>query len=226
MKTKTIHFTSVLLAALLTVASGADARPNRSQVSRGVPGQFDYYAVALSWSPSYCAARKDPDQCAPGRQLGFVLHGLWPQYAKGYPQSCSTERLPGDVRGKYHLLFPSEKMIEHEWKKHGTCSGLDAGAYFALSAKMKDQIVIPRVLQQPPQPVRMSPGELVQAFKSANAGMAVNSVLPFCADGGRFLREVQVCYDKAGASTACNDGEVKRAANSCRQQNFLVQSVR
>ena len=223
--------TTTLLFSLLAVSVDAGARHSHSHSNshkhaRAEPGQFDHYAVALSWSPSYCATRNDPSQCAPGRQLGFVLHGLWPQLANGYPDTCSRERLPADVRGKYNMLFPSEKMIDHEWTKHGTCSGLDAGAYFALTARLKDQTVVPKVLQQPAAPVRMSPGELVQAFKAANGTQVPNSVLPFCGDGGRFLREVHVCYSKAGASTSCSDSEVKRAANSCRQQNFLVQSVR
>ena len=54
-----------------------------------VPGQFDYYVLALSWSPSYCAGeagQNDQQQCAPGRRFAFVVHGLWPQYNKGWPE--------------------------------------------------------------------------------------------------------------------------------------------
>ena len=218
--------TTTLLAALLAVSSHADARRSHHAGARAEPGQFDHYAVALSWSPSYCASHTDPTQCDRARPLGFVLHGLWPQLAKGFPESCSRERLPAEVRARYSVLFPSAKMIDHEWQKHGTCSGQDAASYFALTARLKDQLLIPAVLQQPAAPVRMSPGELIHAFKAANTGMVVNSVLPFCGDGGRFLREVHACYSKAGASTSCSESEVKRAANSCRQQNFLVQSVR
>jgi ribonuclease T2 len=192
----------------------------------GEPGRFDYYAVALSWSPSYCANRNDPDQCAIGRRLGFVLHGLWPQYERGYPESCSTEKLPPQVRKQYSGLFPSERLAEHEWKKHGTCSGLDPAAYFTLSGKLKNQVTIPRPFQQPATPVRVSYSEFVQAFKSANPKMQQYSVLPFCAAGGRYLREVHVCYDKRGASRSCSEGQVKRSYSSCRQETFLLQNVR
>src|SRR4051812_35381200 len=112
------------IAALLLCAS-ADARQPHHE-ARGDAGQFDYYAVALSWSPSFCATRGDNAECDRSRPLGFVMHGLWPQYANGYPESCSNERLPADVRAKYASLFPSPTLIDHEWKKHGTCSGLDA----------------------------------------------------------------------------------------------------
>lgn len=205
----------------LMLATGAMAAPR----SQGTPGEFDFYVLSLSWSPTFCLTHPDNEQCS-GKGYGFVLHGLWPQLAKGFPESCSRERLPAEVRARYSVLFPSAKMIDHEWQKHGTCSGQDAASYFALTARLKDQLLIPAVLQQPAAPVRMSPGELIHAFKAANTGMVVNSVLPFCGDGGRFLREVHACYSKAGASTSCSESEVKRAANSCRQQNFLVQSVR
>lgn len=208
----------LLLIALLATAAGAQAR------GRDVPGQFDYYAVALSWSPSYCATHRDPVQC--NRGLGFVLHGLWPQHEAGYPQSCSREPLTIAAQNNYAPLFPSPKLVVHEWSKHGTCSGLAPDAYFALSAKLKGQVNIPAAYQRPVAPVRASPGEFVQAFKAANPSMAVNSVLPFCDAGGRFLREVHACFAKDGRSRSCSAGQVKRSYNSCRQETFLLQSVR
>ena len=212
-------YRSLLLIALLALTSGAQAKPPKSQ-----PGQFDYYTVAMSWSPSYCATHRDPAQC--GRGLGFVLHGLWPQHEAGYPQTCSTEKLPGAVKATYVSLYPSPKMIGHQWSKHGTCSGLDPAAYFSLSSKMKDQLAIPAAYQQPASPLRATPGELAQAFKAANPGMVVNGVLPFCDNGGRFLREVHACFDKGGRSRSCNQGEVKRSYNSCRQESFLLKNVK
>ncbi len=210
---------STLLIVALLGATGAQAKPPRA-----APGQFDYYAVTLSWSPSYCATRRDPNQC--GRGHGFVLHGLWPQFEKGYPQQCSTEKLPDNVRGSYAAIFPSPKLITHEWRKHGTCSGLDPAAYFALSAKLKNKLVIPKPYLQPAAPVRATPGEFVQLFRSANPGIPVDSVLPFCADGGRFLREIRACFTRDGASRPCSNGEIKRSYNSCRQESFLLQSTR
>lgn len=45
-------------------------------------GQLDYYVMALSWSPNWCALegdRKGSDQCDTRHDHGFILHGLWPQ---------------------------------------------------------------------------------------------------------------------------------------------------
>ena len=212
---------TLLLIVLFGAAAGAQARGGND-----APGRFDYYAMALSWSPSYCATNRDPVQCDTGRKLGFVLHGLWPQYEAGYPEQCSREQLPGAVRARFSAIYPSEKLIGHEWRKHGTCSGLDPEAYFALSARLKEQLVIPRQFQQPSQPVRVGNADFIRAFSDANPGMARDAVLPFCAGGGRFLREIHACFDKSGRSRSCSNGEIKRSYSSCRQQSFLLESVR
>ena len=220
---------SVLLAAtLLTglmVTASAGAGP-RHQRSEGEPGQFDYYAVALSWSPAFCATHDDPNQCAPGRQTGFVLHGLWPQYERGYPQSCSNERLSSADMARYAGLYPSPKMIGHEWSKHGTCSGLNPAAYFGLSSKLRGQVAIPAAYQRPSQPVRTSYADFVGAFRAANPRLPEHSVLPFCGAGGRFLNEIHACFDKGGAGISCGPAEVRRSENTCRQPSFLIQAAR
>ncbi|CDG83338.1 ribonuclease T2 family protein [Janthinobacterium agaricidamnosum] len=218
------------LLILLLLASGAQARERRHAAPVGEAGQFDYYMLSLSWSPSYCATRSNPDadpgQCGNGRRLGFVLHGLWPQYDKGYPQSCSTAQLPDNVRAKYAGLYPSPSLIDHEWPKHGTCSGLAPAAYFDLSAKLKNSLQIPSAYRQPAAPVRVTYSDFTRAFQSANPALASNAVLPFCTRGGEFLQEIRVCYDKNGASQSCAPQELKRSHSSCGQPSFLLRSVR
>jgi ribonuclease T2 len=52
-----------------------------AQGTAAAPGAFDYYVLALSWSPQYCATatnNADRSQCSVPH--GFVVHGLWPQY--------------------------------------------------------------------------------------------------------------------------------------------------
>ena len=49
-------------------------------------GEFDYYVMALSWSPNWCALEgeaKGSPQCDTKEDHGWVLHGLWPQYHRG-----------------------------------------------------------------------------------------------------------------------------------------------
>jgi ribonuclease T2 len=218
-----IH-TTLLLAAALSCGSAAAAKDKRV----GSPGEFDYYALALSWSPSYCATngKRDPNQCGSGRRLGFVLHGLWPQYENGYPQSCSREPLPDPLRRKYEGIYPSPKLIGHEWKKHGTCSGLAPEQYLAMSARLKDAVVVPAAYRAPDQPVRVTTAQFKETFRAANPKLADGAIVPFCSGAGRFLREIRVCYRKDGASRSCGQVETRLSQKSCGQPSFLLQSVR
>lgn len=212
---------AVAAAAALLGAAPAQARGDQ-------PGVFDYYVLSLSWSPEYCAGRggNDPVQCASGRQLGFVLHGLWPQYERGYPQSCGRAKLPGRLRDQYEGIYPSPKLIGHEWNKHGTCSGLEPEQYLALSARLKDGLKIPAAFQRPQQPVRVSPGQFEAEFHKANPWLARDAVLPVCGSGGRFLREARVCYAKDGKSRSCSPEAIAYSQKSCGQSTFLMKNVK
>jgi ribonuclease T2 len=215
----------VLIGVLLCSGTAQASRHHRSK-SVGEPGQFDYYAMALSWAPAFCATHDDPVECAPGKRAGFVLHGLWPQYSKGYPQSCSTERLSDADRVRYAALYPSPNMITHEWSKHGTCSGLPPAAYFALSEKLRGQLAVPPAYLRPAQPVKTTVADFAATFRAANPRLPDNAVLPFCSANGRFLNEIHACYDKSGAAMSCGAAEVRRSQNTCRQDSFILQGVR
>jgi Ribonuclease T2 family len=122
-----------LLAAALLLVQPAEARHKRhksvaQESAARVPGDFDYYVLSLSWSPTYCAGdagQHDDQQCSPGRKFAFVVHGLWPQYTKGWPQDCPTNEAWIDQSQIDAMMdiMPSKKLIIHEWKKHGTCAG-------------------------------------------------------------------------------------------------------
>lgn len=215
---------TITLSMLLLISLGAGAR-EQGKLPVGEPGAFDYYALSMSWSPNFCATHRDPHQCATGRQFGFVLHGLWPQYQQGYPESCSSQRITPALERKYAPLFASPKLILHEWPKHGTCSGLAPEQYFDLTAKLKQGLVIPADYRRPSAPVRVSSAEFAQAFKASNPGLAEGGVLPFCSGGGRFLQEIHVCYSKSGQSQRCGVTEIKRSRHSCGQSSFLMESV-
>jgi ribonuclease T2 len=83
---------SVVAAVLTTAISAACAEG----FGQDEPSQFDFYVLSLSWSPSFCAASAERDferrpslQCG-GRPYSFVVHGLWPQYEKGFPEYCQV----------------------------------------------------------------------------------------------------------------------------------------
>ena len=76
-----------LLAFLVPAAAFA-----QNERRGGPAGEFDFYVLALSWSPGFCdtgGSERDRDQCSDGAGLGFVVHGLWPQFVRGFPSECS-----------------------------------------------------------------------------------------------------------------------------------------
>src|SRR5262245_31594406 len=168
---------------------------------RDAAGEFDYYALVLSWSPTYCAdagdRRNDP-QCSRGhgRPYAFVLHGLWPQHERGWPQDCrSSDRgwVPGPVAERMLDIMPSKQLVFHEYRKPGTCSGLGVDGYFALARKLYDKVKIPARFQNLTDD-RMMVGvaELLSEFQAANPGLKPDMLAVQCGGAGDRLREVRV----------------------------------
>lgn len=215
-------------AGLATVAwLLAMTQPGQAQQrSRGKAGEFDYYVTSLSWSPQYCAGKtnlppSDP-QCGTGRNYAFVLHGLWPQYNKGWPQFCaSASPVPQALIDQMLAIMPSAKLIQHEWDKHGTCDGATVEAYFAKAVKAFQAVKIPPALVRPDKPVTMTAAAIRQAFIEAGTpGLAAQSLVIGCS--GRYVSEVRVCMDKSLSPMACTGNP----QDSCRKGNLIFRPVR
>lgn len=210
----------VFLFAVLAFAQ-TDRRQN-------APGQFDFYVLSLSWSPSYCASAAERNggraadrQCA-GRPYAFVVHGLWPQYDKGFPSYCKVPapRLNRAIVGTMLDLMPSPRLVFHEWDRHGTCSGLSAGAYFETVRKARSAVKIPEPYLDPAEPALVSPGEVAEAFIKANPGLSYDDLAVTC-DSKR-LSEVHICIGKDFSFHACP--ETTRRA--CRRDKVLMPAIR
>ncbi|WP_394754359.1 ribonuclease [Crenothrix sp.] len=208
-----IIFNSLLILATLYASAQAAQKP------------FDYYVLSLSWSPQFCTTHPKDSQCT--REYGIVLHGLWPQYNKGYPKSCSKEWIATKLIRSFPDLYPSEKLAIHEWVQHGTCSGLSPTDYLKLSQKLKQSVVMPDVLQNLAKPLRVSSSQLNALMQKANPNLSNNAIAFSCADGGRFLQEIYLCFDKKGeTSAACGVDIQRRSRLSCGRPNFLIRNVR
>ncbi len=213
-------------AITVTPAAITTKRPDRTAAVRAA-GNFDYYILALSWSPDYCAANSgDIQQCALGRKLAFVLHGLWPEFDKGYPSSCTSEKLPAEVKAQFSGLFPNDSLFAHEWEKHGTCTGLSPQDYLTLARQIKSAVQIPNAFKAPEAPFRLSAGQLKQQFTAVNSRLSEASLAVFCSGSGRFLSELYICFSKAGEFTECSAEIMKDAAKSCQSADFLVRNIR
>jgi len=194
----------------------------------GDPGDFDYYSLVLSWSPTYCASnpgsRKEP-QCSGGRPYAFVLHGLWPQYERGWPEFCRTRKKPWVPRGVMNDMLdimPSKRLVIHQYRKHGTCSGLQPTRYFQLSRLLFERVAIPRRFVRPSKPIRTRPRDIKEAFLKANPDLAANMISVSCGSRRR-LREIKICMTREGLFRACGRNEQKRR---CRRGDVILPPVR
>jgi ribonuclease T2 len=171
----------------------------------GPGASFDYYLLSLSWSPQHCAEASDSStECAGSRPYGFVLHGLWPELARGRaPQHCpgpafDASLVSDDLRG----IMPSDRLIEHEWETHGACSGLSQADYFRAAARAYRLVKIPPAFQPPVTRVETSPAAVRRQFAAANPDFPGDAFA--VEDDGRFLREVRVCLTADLQPRACD----------------------
>jgi ribonuclease T2 len=204
--------------------NGNSANSYRNDGQRNVAGQFDYYALVLSWSPTYCAEKGDNDrmQCnrSDGRRYSFVLHGLWPQYERGYPSECQLPRrpfVPQPVIDNMLDIMPSRGLVIHEYRAHGTCSGLDPEQYFSTARRLFDGIKIPERFRNPFQSQTISPSDVRNEFLRVNPAFRDNMLAIVCGRRDRQLKEVRFCLSKGGKPRACGDNENQRKLCSADQ---------
>lgn len=189
-----------------------------------VPGQFDYYVLSLSWSPSFC---ENATGSARGRQCGprpyaFVVHGLWPQYERGFPESCQVPppRLDRRIMSSMLDIMPAPGLVYHEWDQHGTCSGLKPRQYFDLVRSARARVAIPPDYADLATPLRVTADDVVKAFVGANKDLSPADIAIECGRGR--LREVRICLSRDLKFRPCSGG----ARRSCRTGTLLMPPVR
>ncbi|KRR27109.1 ribonuclease T [Bradyrhizobium lablabi] len=210
--------------ALVAVSAGLASAQDRRQ---NAPGEFDFYVLALSWSPSFCEAAAERGnsgrsqvQCS--RPYSFVVHGLWPQYERGFPEYCQrpSPRLDRNIMTSMLDLMPAPGLIFNEWDKHGTCSGLGARAYFESVRKARAAVKIPEEFLELSEQKTIAPGDLEAAFIKVNPGLSSSAISVVCSS--RRLSEVRICLSKDMQFRACD--EIDRRA--CRRDEVVMPPVR
>jgi ribonuclease T2 len=212
------------VAGLCGLLLGAAEPAFAQRRERGEPGRFDFYLLTLSWSPSFCetpAGSRSPEQCG-ARPYSFVVHGLWPQYERGFPQNCQvpSPRLDHRIVDEMLDLMPARRLVYHEWDAHGTCSGLGQRAYFDAIRKARTAVTIPPQFDNPQAPLTVAPGEVVDAFVKANPGLTAAGITIDC-DRMR-LREVRICMTRELAFRDCGQDK----GRACRSDSLVMPPVR
>jgi ribonuclease T2 len=202
---KPVAMHTALTAILMAFAALAvQARHHHAQTDRsGQSGQFDYYVLSLSWAPTYCLTHADDGAECSGKGYGFVLHGLWPQYdAGGYPESCETQfELSADAAAKGRTIYPSERLMRHEWQQHGTCSGLDARDYFNTADRATAAIKIPAAMEAPRSDQSLTAERIISLFQGANPQLPEGALTVACSRAE--LSEIRVCLTRDLKPRSC-----------------------
>jgi len=196
-----------ILLALLISLGAAPALADRERA-----GVFDYYVMALSWSANWCVlegdARRSP-QCDASEDHGWILHGLWPQYHRGFPADCQTANRPpsrtmtnamADIMGTGGLAW-------HQWNKHGTCTGLTAPDYFALSRRAYATITRPEVFRKLDRTVKLPASVVEEAFLKENPTLTADSITITCRDG--HIQEARICLSKSLTPVPCGSDVIR-----------------
>jgi ribonuclease T2 len=218
-----------IVTALIALTAVLQVSASHAQSKGGEAGKFDYYALVLNWSPSYCAAegrnRPGEPQCRGDRPYSFILHGLWPQYERGYPLDCRTaERpwVPEELIGKMIDVMPSKRLIIHEYRKHGTCSGLSPQDYFSTSRTLFERIKIPARFQNPDNYVTLPPGEVEKEFLDANPQLQADMISIACK--GRNLGDLRICFGRDLQPRSCGVNETQEKL--CSSEKIVMPPVR
>ena len=183
---------------------------------------FDFYVLSLSWSPAYCASQgsdADPRQCNTAKPLGFIVHGLWPQYERGSPDYCGGSDPTRAEIDSVRDLTPSPGLLRHEWEKHGSCSGLSVRDYYKVMRAARQKVTVPAQFANPQQGFSIPAQTIEQAFIRANPGLNAQSIAAACPQND--FAEIRICLDMALNFRACP--EVDRAG--CRSQSVSIEPM-
>lgn len=208
-------------AILLTLALTAPL----ARADGGRSGDFDYYVLSLSWSPTWCFNEGDArgaDQCDTRHDYGWILHGLWPQYEAGYPSYCNTSERPPSrgQTGAMVDIMASGGLAWHQWKKHGRCSGLTSQQYFTAARDAYNAVVRPPILRKLDHTVTLPASVIEDAFLQSNPAWSADMITITCKRGR--IQEARLCLTKDLEPRECGADVVR----DCTAENAMFDPIR
>lgn len=188
-------------------------------------GEFDYWVLALSWSANWCEIEGDAkgsEQCDPRHDYGWTLHGLWPQYHRGWPSYCPTvARAPTRAMTSDMVdIMGTSGLAWHQWNKHGTCSGLSAAGYYDASRAAYDAVVRPEVFRKLDRVVKLPASVVEEAFLKENPALEADMITVTCRDG--FIQEARICLSLDLEPVPCGRDVIR----DCSLQDAVFSPVR
>lgn len=185
-------------------------------------GDFDYYVISLSWSPNWCAlegeARGSP-QC--NEDHGWIMHGLWPQFHRGYPSYCRTtfQQPSRSMTKDMADIMGTSGLAWHQWKKHGVCTGLSPTDYYTLTRDAYATVTRPPVFRKLDRDVKVPAAVVEEAFLEANPQLEPDMITITCKSG--HIQEARVCVSKDLSPVPCGSDVIK----DCRMKDAMFEAI-
>jgi ribonuclease T2 len=213
----------IFLSVCLLLSSVGCGTKREERDRRASSRGFDYYVLALSWAPAFCAhetANRASRECGVGREVGFVVHGLWPERdAVPALENCApVTSVPADIIERMLSLMPDSGMIQHEWRAHGSCSGLPVEEYFATVQRASESVRIPDFYQHLHRALQTSVSEIERRFAAVNHLHGASSIRVQCRGGE--VREVRICLTKELQPRSCS-----RSVRDCRAGQLFMRPI-
>ena len=215
--------TSAIAGVVLFIAGAgatlAGRSPERTREIRFLRFVVVVVAIVLRRRTQRGAERSASVQCG-ARPFAFVVHGLWPQYERGFPENCQVPA-PRLYRGIVDFMLdmmPAPRLIYNEWDRHGTCSGLSPRAYFDVRSPGGREN--PGCLRQSASAPGPDAGFAGGGVHKANSGLSAQGMSIEC--DRRRLTEVRICLSRALQFRDCPE----IARRSCKRDQVVMPPVR
>jgi ribonuclease T2 len=200
--------TLIIFTLLMHVANAHFLRSVRDKKQNT---NFDFYVLSMSYQPEFCYQHRHDDFSGCEAPLEFwrgslTIHGLWPEFKDGkYPSTCSSEKFNPETvddlgEDRFNTFWPNVKATdhsrshysfwEHEWTKHGTCTGLSQDEYFDTA--LTHFLPSPNIIREN-YGSTVNKSDLLRAY-SQDADSKYGDVVLVCS--GNFLSEVRICVGR------------------------------
>ena len=177
----------------------------RSEAPRRLP--VSGYTLALSWAPEFCRFRESQTrharQCSGrGGRFGFVVHGLWPDSGRSWPQWCGGPDLRAADLRKNLCISPDAALIARQWAKHGTCMTQRPATYLKVTRILYNGLQWPDFVRISRED-NLTAGTIRTRLADANPGWFAEAVGVRLNERG-WLQELRLCYDARFMPQACD----------------------
>lgn len=208
-----------LIACVLVMVGVSQQKPHghhHQNENSSEQKDFDYLVFRQIWPFTSCMFPEGHECTIDDNVKTWVIHGLWPNYNKGYPSFCNkTDKFrPELIESIVPMLeqywpnlysdTPLDSFWEHEWEKHGTCAlslsqVTNEKDYFTTTLDLRKKYDFDGILAKASiLPDDSKSYELNDIEEAISNALNVEPIVTcYNKNGKQYIAEMQVCLDKS-----------------------------